>query len=174
MGFFSHEAVDTDAETGIAYLTEDDFRGSIPDDPNTEVVADLTTSEGDTGTRVSFLYRFIPEDRSKRPGSLQKGGRLQVMTLEEGRPGDFNVDLAQPRRRFGVIWRDVNPEEPHEDAGDLGAVSFNRLEGAHFRGGVFWFDDTAGGEKRLGQVFRYFPKSRKLELFYEGTEANKM
>jgi hypothetical protein len=48
------------------------------------------------------------------------------------------------------------------------------LEGAFFKGGVFWFDDTAGGEKRLGQVFRYFPKSKKLELFYEGTEANKM
>lgn len=174
MGFFSHEAVDIDPETGICYLTEDDFRGSIPEDPNAEVVADLTTSEGGTGTRVSFLYRFIPEDRSKRPGALQKGGRLQVMTLEEGSPSNFNVDLAEPRQRFGVVWRDVNPEEPHEDAEDLGAVRFNRLEGAFFKGGVFWFDDTAGGEKRLGQVFRYFPRSQRLELFYEGTEANKM
>ena len=31
-------------------------------------------------------------------------------------------------------------QEPHEDAEDLGAVRFNRLEGAFFKGGVFWFD----------------------------------
>ena len=39
MGFFSHEAVDIDPATGIAYLTEDDFRGTAPLDPNDEVVA---------------------------------------------------------------------------------------------------------------------------------------
>jgi uncharacterized protein len=171
MGYFSHEAVDIDPEMGIAYLTEDDFRGTIPPDPNAEVVADQTTSEGGPGTRVSFLYRFIPEDRRQRPGALQKGGRLQVMTLEEG---DFNADLAEPRQRFGVVWRDVDPEEPHESAEDRGAARFNRLEGAFFKGGVFWFDDTAGGEKRLGQIFRYFPRTNRLELFYEGTDANKM
>jgi uncharacterized protein len=31
MGYFSHEAVDIDPSTGIAYLTEDDFRGAIVD-----------------------------------------------------------------------------------------------------------------------------------------------
>ena len=49
MGFFSHEAVDIDPETGIAYLAEDDFRGSIPDDPNAEVVADVPDTEGAPG-----------------------------------------------------------------------------------------------------------------------------
>jgi secreted PhoX family phosphatase len=58
MGFFSHEAVDIDPRTGIAYLTEDDFRGSIPADPTQEVVDKLSTSEGGTGSRVSFLYRL--------------------------------------------------------------------------------------------------------------------
>jgi hypothetical protein len=28
------------------------------------------------------------------------------------------------------------------------ATRFNRLEGAFFKGGAFWFDDTAGGESR--------------------------
>jgi secreted PhoX family phosphatase len=172
MGFFSHEAVDIDPRTGIAYLTEDDFRGSMPADPNAEVVADDTTTEGGTGTRVSFLYRFIPNDRSGKPGSLQRGGRLQVMTLDG--QGNFNVDLASPRRKFGVVWRDVNPEEPHESAEDLGAARFNRLEGAHFAGEAFWFDDTAGGEKRLGQIFRYRPATETLELFYEGADVQKM
>lgn len=45
MGFFSHEAVDIDPNTGITYLTEDDFRGAIVSDPNQEVVADDTPPE---------------------------------------------------------------------------------------------------------------------------------
>ena len=49
MGFFSHEAVDIDPATGIAYLTEDDFRGNIVD-ANAEVVADYTASETDPAT----------------------------------------------------------------------------------------------------------------------------
>ena len=172
MGFFSHEAVDIDPATGIVYLTEDDFRGNIPADPDAAVVADVPDTEGGSGSRVSFLYRYVPKDRSQRPGALQGGGKLQVMTLEE-KP-HYNADLANPGQKFGVVWRNVNPEEPHEGAEDLGAVRFNRLEGAHFAGGAFWFDDTAGGEKRLGQVFRYLPATRTLELFYEGTDTNTM
>jgi uncharacterized protein len=172
MGYFSHEAVDIDPQTGIAYLTEDDFRGSIPDDPNDEVVADVPDTEGGRGTRVSFLYRYVPNDRGQRPGALQQGGRLQVMTLDKRR--NYNVDLAFPGDRFQVVWKDVNPQEPHESAEDLGAARFNRLEGAYFAGGAFWFDDTIGGEKRLGQIFRYLPGSNTLELFYEGTEKGKM
>jgi secreted PhoX family phosphatase len=156
MGFFSHEAVDIDPQSGIAYLTEDDFRGSIPTDPKGEVVADDTPP----GTRVSFLYHYIPNDRQGRPGALQKGGKLQVLTLEQG---NFNADLMERGQDFGVVWRDVNPEEPHEGAEDLGAARFNRLEGAHFAGGAFWFDDTAGGEQRLGQIFRYLPATNTLE-----------
>jgi secreted PhoX family phosphatase len=172
MGFFSHEAVDIDPSTGIAYLTEDDFRGDIPDDPKDEVIADVPDTEGGRGSRVSFLYRYIPEDRSQQPGALQKGGKLQVLTLEEFTSP--NMDLANPEARFGVVWKTVDPEEPHEDAEDKGAARFNRLEGAFFKGGAFWFDDTQGGEERLGQIFRYRPATKTLELFYEGTKATKM
>jgi uncharacterized protein len=172
MGFFSHEAVDIDPRTGIAYLTEDDFRGDIPDDPRDEVIADVPDTEGGRGSRVSFLYRYIPDDRSQRPGALQKGGKLQVMALEEF--SNPNMDLANPGARFGVVWKNVDPEEPHEDAERKGAARFNRLEGAHFRGGAFWFDDTQGGEERLGQIFRYRPDTKTLELFYEGTASSKM
>jgi secreted PhoX family phosphatase len=172
MGFFSHEAVDIDPSTGIAYLTEDDFRGDIPDDPKDEVIADVPDTEGGRGSRVSFLYRYLPQDRSQNPGALQKGGRLQVLTLE-----DFsspNMDLANAGARFGVVWKTVNPERPHEEAENKGAARFNRLEGAYFAGGTFWFDDTQGGEDRLGQIFRYHPATETLELFYEGTRASKM
>jgi secreted PhoX family phosphatase len=178
MGFFSHEAVDIDPATGIAYLTEDDFRGGIVD-TSAEVVADYTTSETDpatgqpgTGTRVSFLYRYVPTNKSQKPGALQEGGTLQVLTIDQ-RP-NYNVDLAFPGERFQVVWKDVDPAEPHEGAEDVGAARFGRLEGAYFAGGAFWFDDTVGGEARLGQIFRYLPASNTLELFYEGTEPGKM
>jgi secreted PhoX family phosphatase len=59
MGSFRHEAAGVDPATGIVYLTEDD-------------------------SRLSFLYRYVPDDPSPVPGALHKGGKLQVMTLEQG------------------------------------------------------------------------------------------
>ena len=164
MGFFSHEAVAVDPTTGIVYLTEDDFRGFVVPDPENEIPG--------ARMRVSFLYRYLPETRPKGPGHLQRGGKLQVMSLEE-KPR-YNADLAGPRQRFGVVWRNVNAEEPHADAKTQGAVRFNRLEGAYLAGGSLWFSDTMGGEKRLGQIFRYRPKTETLELFYEGTKPGRM
>jgi secreted PhoX family phosphatase len=162
MGFFSHEAVDVDPSTGIVYLTEDDFTLAIPDDPNTEAPG---------VTRSSFLYRYLPDDRSQRPGALQRGGRLQALAIDET---SANMDLYDTGDRFGVVWRDVRPEQAHEDALALGCARFNRLEGSIFAGGAFWFDDTAGGEERLGQIFRYFPRTNTLELFLEGSSPAQM
>jgi secreted PhoX family phosphatase len=125
MGFFSHEAVAVDPATGIVYLTGDDFRGFVVPDPEDEVPG--------TRMRVSFLYRYLPEIRPKRPGHLQRGGKLQVMSLEE-KPR-YNADLAAPRKRFGVVWKNVDPEEPHADAKNQNAARFNRLEGACLAGG---------------------------------------
>jgi secreted PhoX family phosphatase len=160
MGFFSHEAVDIDPATGFVYLTEDDFRGRIdPNDPSND-------------TRSSFLYRFIPNDRSQKPGALQKGGKLQALAIEERTSPDS--DFFNPGQRFGVMWKDVNHEDPHDDALERGCVRFNRLEGSYFAGGAFWFDDTAGGEKRLGQIYRYIPATETLELFYEATEEKEI
>ncbi len=112
MGWFSHEAIDVDPETGIVYLTEDDFRGDqVP--PGEEIPGT---------TRTSFLYRYLPNNRAQRPGALADGGRLQVLTVEEGPL--FNMDLASNGQRFGVVWKDVNPEEPHEDALAKGGARF--------------------------------------------------
>jgi secreted PhoX family phosphatase len=94
------------------------------------------------------------------------------LTLDK-RP-NFNVDLAFPGDRLKVVWKNVKPEEPHESAEDLGAARFSRLEGAYFEREAFWFDDTIGGEKRLGQIFRYLPASNTLELFYEGIRRGEM
>ena len=164
MGFFSHEAVAVDPATGIVYLTEDDFRGSVVPDPEDETPG--------SRMRVGFLYRYLPKTRPRRAGHLQLGGKLQVMSLEE-KP-KYNADVAVPRQRFGVIWKDVNPEEPHADAKAQSAARFNRLEGAYLAGGSLWFSDTVGGEKRLGQIFRYRPTTETLELFYEGVKPGRM
>jgi len=163
MGFFSHEAAEVDPQTGIVYLTEDDFRGAIPSDPEFETIG---------ASRVSFFYRFIPNDRSQRSGALQRGGRLQAMAIEE-RP-NYNADLAEPGDRFGVVWRDVNPEIASEDAQLKGCCRFQRLEGMWYGGGAIWFDDTAGGEDRYGQVFRYLPATNTLELFFESDSRQEL
>ncbi len=169
MGYFSHEAVDIDPRTGIAYLTEDDFRGSQVA-PNLEVPGT---------TRSSFLYRYLPNDRRQRPGALQQGGKLQAMAIS-GHP-QYNIDLGRTAETFRVTWVDVRAEEPHDDALANGAARFQRLEGCHFAGGAFWFDDTSGGEKRYGQVFRLTPSGDPsgggldtLELFLEGDSREQM
>jgi len=163
MGFFSHEAIDIDPRTGIAYLTEDDFRGS-------QVAPGL---EVPGTTRTSFLYRYLPSNRAQRPGALQDGGRLQALAIQ-ARP-QYNMDLGRTGETFQVVWVDVNPEDPHADALAKGGARFQRLEGCHFAGGAYWFDDTSGGEKRVGQVFRLMPSGDPagggvdtLELFLEG------
>jgi hypothetical protein len=86
MGFFSHEALDVDPRTGIVYLTEDDFRGAIPPDPRTEI-------DGDPAFRSSFLFRYLPNDRSARPGSLLVGGTLQALAIDSA---PRNADLYSP------------------------------------------------------------------------------
>ncbi len=174
MGFFSHEAAAIDPRTGIVYLTEDDFRGRIPDDPASEdpKVANPENPDYNATTRSSFLYRYIPNDTSPRPGALQRGGALQVLTIDQ-RPL-ANADTFGQGDRFAVRWVDVTPDRAHDGALAKGGVSFNRLEGAAFAGGALWFDDTSGGEKRLGQIYRYLPETNTLELFFEGTDANQM
>ncbi|MET3698331.1 hypothetical protein SAMN05877753_108184 [Bacillus oleivorans] len=146
MGYFSHEACAVDPATGIWYLTEDS-------DP-------------------SFLYRFTPNDRSQTLGSLQKGGILEAAALDElpaTSASTFNTG-----QKFGIVWKKLNPERAQKDAKDLGCIQFSRLEGAFFSAGVFWFDDTSAGSGNLGRVYRYFPSTNTLELFYESTDQNEL
>jgi secreted PhoX family phosphatase len=161
MGFFSHEAVAVDPRTGIVYLTEDDLApGELdPDDPRRD-------------TKRSFLYRYLPDDRRRRPGALQRGGRLQALAIDE-RPR-AEADLFRRGQRLGVVWCDVEAEGAHASALEAGAARFNRLEGAYLAGGAFWFADTAGGESRLGQIYRYRPSTAALELFFEASDPGAM
>lgn len=165
MGLFSHESIDVDPRTGIVYLTEDSFAGSIPPDPNTET----------DSSRASVLFRYLPNDRRQRPGALLNGGTLQALTIEGV---TRNADLYNPGQSFAARWVTVDPAIAHADALAKGAVRFTRLEGSNFAGGAFWFDDTQGGEARRGQIFRLIPGPEgvvgadTLELVFESTSVN--
>jgi secreted PhoX family phosphatase len=150
MGRFSHEAVGVDPRTGIVYLTEDSRFG-----------------ESDDG--VSFLFRYLPEDRGRRPGALGRGGALEALALRGGERA--TADEPWPGRA-GVAWRTVDPEDAHAVALGKGCARFGRLEGCHFAGGALFFDDTAAGGAGRGRVFRYTPRSEALELLLEGSDAN--
>jgi secreted PhoX family phosphatase len=146
MGRFSHEACAIDPATSYVYLTED----SAP----------------------SYLYRFIPNDLSQKPGSLQKGGTLYGAAIEEVTdPAASNFKTGQT---FKIVWKVLDPHWCREDADAQNCIKFSRLEGAFFQEGVFWFDDTSAGEKKLGRVYRYVPHTNTLELFYEGNDARQM
>ncbi len=148
MGYFSHEACNVDPATGIWYLTEDNA--------------------------PSFLYRFTPHDRSQKLGSLQKGGLLEAAALDE-LPSNQASNFT-PGQKVGIVWKEVKPERAKEDARDLGCIQFTRLEGSWFAGGAFWFDDTNAqtttAPGRFGRVYRYFPATNTLELFYESSASN--
>jgi uncharacterized protein len=137
MGKFAHEAAGIDPATGIVYLSEDH-------------------------PTASFLYRFLPNDRRRRPGSLLNGGRLQALRIQD--------DSGVPR----VGWVDVDPDTPHDDAVDLGAAAFRRLEGAVFARGAFWLPDTSGGRLGLGQIYRYTPGINRIELMFESDRSGAM
>jgi uncharacterized protein len=146
MGYFSHEACAVDPSTGIWYLTED--------------------------ANPSFLYRFTPNDRSQTLGSLQKGGTLEAAAIEE--LSTTGASQFNTGKKYGIVWKKLNPERAVEDAKRLGCIQFSRLEGAYFSAGAFWFDDTSAGSKSLGRVYRYIPATNTLELFYESTDVNNL
>ncbi|WP_394139433.1 alkaline phosphatase PhoX [Cytobacillus oceanisediminis] len=144
MGYFSHEACAVDPATGIWYLTED--------------------------SNPSFLYRFTPNDRSQKLGSLQKGGILEAAAIDE--LPSSSASTFSNGQRFGIVWKQINPERAKEDARDMGCIRFSRLEGAWFAVGTLWFDDTSAGTGKLGRVYRYYPATNTLELFYESAASN--
>jgi secreted PhoX family phosphatase len=146
MGRFAHEACAIDPATGYVYLTED----SSP----------------------SYFYRFIPNDLSQKPGALQKGGKLYAAAIEA--VADPSASTFKTGQTFKIVWKEVNPHLCREEAAAQNCIKFSRLEGAFFQEGVFWFDDTSAGDKKLGRVYRYVPHTNTLELFYEGNDARQM
>jgi uncharacterized protein len=146
MGRFAHEACAIDPSTGYVYLTED--------------------------ASPSYLYRFTPNNTSQKPGSLQEGGTLHAAAIEA--VTDPAASTFKTGQTFKIVWKKVDPHMCREEAAAQNCIKFSRLEGAFFQEGVFWFDDTSAGDKKLGRVYRYIPHTNTLELFYEGNDVREM
>jgi uncharacterized protein len=146
MGRFAHEACAIDPSTGYVYLTED--------------------------ASPSYLYRFIPNNTSQKTGALQEGGTLYAAAIEV--VTDPAASTFKTGQSFKIVWKKVDPHMCREEAAAQNCIKFSRLEGAFFQEGVFWFDDTSAGDKKLGRVYRYIPHTNTLELFYEGNDAREM
>ncbi|WP_448514530.1 alkaline phosphatase PhoX [Parathermosynechococcus lividus] len=151
MGRFQHEAIAIDPKTNIIYQTED---------------------RGD-----SLFYRFIP----KEPRRLAAGGVLQALKIK--RYPKINTGSDFPLRKpFEVEWVTIPEPDPAVDTvryqgNDRGAAQFVRGEGLCYHNGEFYFTATSGGDKRLGQIWRYRPGSTTndggtIELFVESPGKN--
>lgn len=153
MGFFDHEALAVDPRTGIVYLTED------------------------SGPHSGF-YRFVPDNRDRRPGALEQGGRLEMLKVV----GENNADLRRPAQGdlFDVEWvaipePNANPERfvspipgfpailgagrsgPFLQGEAAGGAVFDRGEGCWAHDGVIYFVDTSGGPGGNGVVWAHVP-----------------
>ena len=148
MGLFRHEAVAIDPDSGVAYLTEDQY------------------------TQAGF-YRFVP----KTKGKLADGGQLQMLVakgypdLRREAPRNQTIDVDwvsiddpgagrlndDDRIGIGISQQGI----------DRGATRFTRLEGCAYRDGRIYFTSTDGGNAAAGQVFMLDIKQSQLSLIYE-------
>ncbi|MFC5578646.1 alkaline phosphatase PhoX [Lysobacter niabensis] len=158
LGRFSHEAVAIDPRTGYLYLTEDD-------------------------RNKSGFYRFIPNDRAGRPGSLENGGRLQAARVR-GRP---NMDLVTARigDEFQLEWVDIRDPDldsalapagfkdigagetlsgPFAQGWSEGALRMSRGEGIFHADGKMFIVDTSTGVDVNGRRGRGYGAVWVLDL----------
>ena len=154
MGRFVHEALAVDPKTDIVYLTED--------------------------KHACGFYRFIPNQR----GKLIHGGRLQMLAIKD-QPG-FDARVGQKEQKpYPVEWVDITNPDPAEAEQDplavfkegkaAGGATFSRLEGCLYGRDRIFFTSTDGGDRKLGQVWEYTPRSGAdggtLKLLLEPTDA---
>lgn len=148
LGRFSHEAVAIDPDTNVVYLTEDD-------------------------RNKSGLYRFIPNDRSGRYGSLENGGRLQAARVI----GTPNADLivAGIGTEYALEWVDIPDPDldslaapagypdigsdetlsgPFAQGWSEGALRMSRGEGIWYSDGKMFIVDTSTGVDGRGRKGR--------------------
>lgn len=170
MGRFNHEAVAVDPVTRIVYLTEDN-------------------------RNRAGLYRFVPDDRSGRPGSYEAGGRLQMARVVGRRNADLIVASAGDRHE--LEWVDI--EDPDHERVELalpdfwgltqvsgpfaqgwarGGLRLSRGEGVSFHGGKLLIVDTStgvcwsGGRGHgEGAVWEYDPVTGIMEAIFVSTHA---
>jgi hypothetical protein len=139
-GRFPHEAVAVDPQTGIVYMTEDDF------------------------AYWSGFFRYIPPNNSLQDRRIDDGGRLQVLAVASTRGKKLKtVNLSNDQEvgvTYKVAWIDIeNPDPtyptgtPNDPASRVvfqegeakGAAQFSRLEGIDYFNGRMFLASTEGG-----------------------------
>jgi secreted PhoX family phosphatase len=158
MGRFAHEAAAVDPATGDVYETED--------------------SSGKSG-----FYRYVPDIKNGAPGSLARGGVLQMAKVK-GVP-NVNLGTAPLNARYELEW--VPVADPDRNRGDavgptgiaitnaagpfvqgwsLGALRMNRGEGIWYDQGKMYVMDTAGGAVSRGAIWELDLASQVLTCIY--------
>lgn len=163
MGRFVHEAVAVDSRTGIVYETEDQNPGGF--------------------------YRFIPNDPYRgpgSPGSLQAGGRLEMLAVDGRRRANLSRG-QEVGRPLPVRWVEIGEPDPRDaeanpaavwsQGRDLGGAAFSRCEGCWYGDGAIYFSCTDGGDAREGQIWEYRPgdsgdEGGTLTLLFESESAD--
>lgn len=170
MGLMKHEAAAVDPVRSDVYLTED--------------------NDGfDSG-----FYRYRPRDTRQQPGSLARGGVLEMLKVR----GKTQADLRRPRAgaSYDVEWVPIaDPDLPPKERGGRlsggmteimitahsgpyvqgfgdGAARFARLEGCVWHDRLVYFVDTAGGTARSGAVWAYDPAAARLECIFVARQAS--
>jgi secreted PhoX family phosphatase len=168
MGRMDHEAVAFDPIGGAIYLTEDD-------------------------RNQSGFYKFVPNDRSARLGSLEQGGTLYMAKVA----GDDKVDLTDPQMgdQHQIEWvlieePDMAPQPfteapfdadntaagPFVQGRDKGALRMARGEGAWYSAfdRLVYLVDTATGVNDEGQpgngegsVWTFDPATDRLTCIFQ-------
>lgn len=161
MGRFKHEAAAVDPRNSYVYLTEDN-------------------------RNLSPIYRFIPQDSSQQPGSLERGGRLQAAKVR----GVERADLLAPALgdELEIEWVDIadpdmapegNASGTYLQAREAGALSISRGEGIWYADGLFYIVDTSAGsnvEGHAGQgngaVWMLDPAGNRMRCLFASTDAS--
>jgi secreted PhoX family phosphatase len=151
MGRFEHEAAIVDPRSGIVYMTED------------------------CGEPGDGFYRYLPNDTRR----LHKGGKLQMLAVE-GRLRYDTTSGQKVGRKLRCEWvtiddpdpehADLHPDAVFQQGRAKGAAQFISLEGAKWKRGSAYFVASEGGDRELGQIWKYTPRGLKqgvLELLYE-------
>ncbi|MCF7222693.1 alkaline phosphatase PhoX [Marilutibacter chinensis] len=165
LGRFSHEAVAVDPRTGIVYLTEDD-------------------------RNKAGLYRFIPNDRFGRYGSLENGGRLQAARVRRRPNADLTV--AEVGDSYWLEWIDIPDPDmdsiaapagfpdigsgdtlsgPFAQAWSEGGLRMSRGEGIWYAHGKMFIVDTSTGVDSQGRPGRGEGAVWVLDLYSQRLKA---
>ncbi len=152
MGRFVHEAIAIDPRSNIVYLTED--------------------------RKTAGFYRFHPKVKDK----LAEGGRLEIAVIKDVPKADLRTGQTMGKT-MTVTWAPIEDPDPrnaetdelavYKEGVSKGAATFARLEGCWYGNGSVFLNATNGGDKQLGQIWRYEPvdaATGRLTLLFESVD----